>query len=183
MDSKSYCTYQDVNFGWSFDSGSNLKVLAIKNSDRLSLQEIHLEVLRLLEMYESNQAIPTELMIESTVTLSDLSKTDVAFMLPLINGYQSMIMGVVSKAERYFSIYVTFDHRISEGLGVSKFLSELKYRILSYYLDDNKVANVSCHVCEKTMFEELSLGHRGLLKITLPSGDDANICRNCLDGW
>lgn len=183
MGPKFFGKYEDVNFGWSFDGGSNLKVLAIKNSDKMSLLELHLEVERLLELYESNQNISMDLLTSSTVTISDLSKTDATFIFPLINGYQSLILGVVSKAQNNFSIYATFDHRVSEGLTVTKFLTELKSRILSYFVDKDGRANLVCYACEKSMAEELSLGKRGFIKITLPNGDDTNLCRNCFDGW
>ena len=183
MGEKFFGKYEVVNFGWSFDGGSNLKVIAIKNSDKMSLSDLHLEVERLLELYESKQNIPMDLLTSSTVTISDLSKTDATFIFPLINGYQSLILGVVSKEQNNFSIYATFDHRVSEGLTVTKFLSELKSRILSYFFDKDGRANLVCYACEKSMSEELSLRHRGFIKITLPSGDDTNLCRNCFYGW
>ena len=180
---KSYGKYEDINFGWSFDNSSNLKVLAIKNSDKLSLSELHLEVERLLEIYESNQNIPMELLTSSTVTISDLSRTEATFIFPLINGYQSLIIGVVRKLQDHFSILATFDHRVSEGLTVAKFLSELKSRILSYYFDKDGVVSLACYACEKSITEELSLNNRGFVKITLSNGDEANLCRNCFEGW
>jgi len=48
------------------------------------------------------------------------------------------------------------DHRVSEGLTVTKFLSELKSRILSYYVDTDGMANLVCYACEKSMAEGLS---------------------------
>ena len=183
IDLKTFGTYDDVNFGWSFDSGANLKVLAIKNSDQLALVDLQNEVIRLLELYESNQNIPMELLTSSTVTISDLSKTDASFMLPLINGFQTLILGIVKQKENIFSIYATFDHRVSEGLRVISFLSDLKSRILSYYLDENGVASLICYACEKTMAEEISMRQRGFIKISLPNGEEENLCRNCFDGF
>ena len=183
IDSKTWGKYDDINFGWSFDGGSNLKVLCIKNSDQLSLTSLQTEVTRLLDLYESNKSIPIELLTSSTVTLSDLSRTDASFILPLINGYQSLILGVVKQKPNNFSIYATFDHRVSEGLRVSGFLSELKSRILSHYLTRDEVLALNCYACEKTMAEEISMRHRGFIKITLPNGDEANLCRNCFEGW
>jgi pyruvate/2-oxoglutarate dehydrogenase complex dihydrolipoamide acyltransferase (E2) component len=183
IDSKTYGNYDEVNFGWSFDGGGNLKVLAIKNADKISLVEIQNEVEKLLELYESNNSIPMDLLTSSTVTISDLSKTEASFILPLINGFQSLIIGVVRKGENTFELYATFDHRVSEGLRVTEFLAELKVRILSYYLDQDGVTTSTCHACERTMVEEISLGNRGFIKITLPNGHEANLCRNCFEGW
>ena len=183
IDSKTWGKYDNVNFGWSFDNGANLKVLAIKNSDQLSLSDLQNEVVRLLEIYESSKNIPIELLSSSTVTISDLSKADASFMLPLINGFQSLILGVVRQKENSFSIYATFDHRVSEGLKVANFLSELKSRILSYYFDENGISALTCYACEKTMAEEINLGNRGFIKISLPSGQEGNLCHNCFSGW
>lgn len=183
IDSKTWGKYDDVNFGWSFDSGENLKVLAIKNSDQLSLSDLQDEVVRLLDLYESSKNIPIELLSSSTITISDLSKTDASFMLPLINGFQSLILGVVRQKENSFSIYATFDHRVSEGFKVTNFLSELKSRILSYYFDEDGLSALTCEACEKTMSEEVNLGFRGFIKITLPSGKEGNLCHNCFSGW
>jgi pyruvate/2-oxoglutarate dehydrogenase complex dihydrolipoamide acyltransferase (E2) component len=175
--------YEEVNFGWSFDGGKNLKVLAVKNANTLDLVDLHKEVERLLELYESNASIPIELLTSATVTISDLSRGGSSFMLPLINGSQSLILGVVSKGVGHFSIFATFDHRVSDGLQVATFLDELKSRVLTYFIDSSSgVANLKCYACEKTMKEELRLGSRGFIKITLPSGLEDNICRNCFDG-
>ena len=183
MNSKTVGEYERVNFGWSFDDGSNLKVLAIKDSDKMSLVEIHAEVDRLLDLYESRGPIPTDILITSTVTVSDLSRTDTAFMLPLINGRQSLILGIVSRQKNSFSVFATFDHRISEGLTVSRFLENLKERVLSYYASTIAAVNLKCCACEKPMAEELSLGYRGFTKITLPNGEDDMLCRVCFEGY
>ena len=104
-------------------------------------------------------------------------------MLPLINGYQSLILGVVRQQKNFFTIYATFDHRLSEGLRVVNFLSELKSRILSYYLDGQNIASIKCYACEKTMSHEIADGYRGFVKMTLQNGDDANFCHQCFGGW
>jgi len=183
INTKTWAKYDDINFGWSFDGGSNLKVLCIKNSDQLPLNSLQTEITNLLDLYESDKSIPIDLLISSTVTISDLSRTEASFILPLINGYQSLILGVVRQLPNTYSIYATFDHRISEGLRVSEFLSELKSRILSHYSNEDESISLNCYACEKTMAEEIALRHRGFIKITLPNGNEANLCRNCFEGW
>lgn len=183
IDTKSWAKFDEVNFGISFDTGANLKVLTIRNTEKFLLTEVQTKIQELLDLYESGETIAPELLTSSTVTLSDLSTQDTTFMLPLINGKQSLILGVVRYSKNHFGIYASFDHRLAEGLTVSKFLAQLKIRILSYYLDENSVANIFCHACEKTMHEELSLNNKGLIKITLPNGDDGNLCRNCFEGY
>lgn len=183
VDEKTWSQYEQVNFGWSFDNGKNLKVLAIKNADTLSLGELQVEVGRLLDLYDSGATIPMDLLTDSTVTFSDLSRSPASFMSPLINGHQTLILGLVRKSKHTFEIIASFDHRVSEGLTVVHFLADLKSRVLSYFVDQNGVVNASCYACGKSMAEELGLGHRGFIKMTLANGEDESLCRNCFEGW
>ena len=183
LDEKTYLQYEQVNFGWSFDNGKNLKVLAIKNADKLSLPSLQEEVVRLLDLYDSGQTIPMELLTDSTITFSDLSRSSASFMLPLINGHQALIIGVVRKSKYLFEIFSSFDHRVSEGLTIVNFLEELKVRVLTYFRCENGVVNLSCHACGKFMKEELALGNRGFIKMILANGDEDALCRNCFEGW
>jgi pyruvate/2-oxoglutarate dehydrogenase complex dihydrolipoamide acyltransferase (E2) component len=193
LNSNSIGVFSEINFGWSFDNGSNLKVLVLKNSDKYTLIELHTEVERLLELYESNQNLPIELLTSATVTFSDLSISGASFMIPLINSNQSMIIGVTSTSKNNFTVYATFDHRVTEGLYVSRFLFALKERIKSYFLTEKNIVNLHCYFCEKSIDDEvnhnsLSLTilstrkNRGFIKLTLPNGEDTNVCRNCFDG-
>jgi len=183
IDEKSYAHYEQVNFGWSFDNGKNLKVLAVKDADKQSLRELQIEVGRLLDLYDSGGSIPIDLLVESTVTFSDLSRSSASFMLPLINGRQTLFLGLGKKSKYAYEILAAFDHRVSEGLSVANFLAELKFRVLSYFINRDGVINASCYVCGKSMCEELALGHRGFIKMTLANGEDENLCRNCFEGW
>ena len=182
IDNKAWAKYDEINFGISFDNGANLKVLTLRNADKLLLAEVQTKIQELLDLYESDKTISSELLTSSTVTISDLSNQGVNFMLPLINGKQSLILGLICYCKNHFGIYASFDHRLAEGLTVSKLLSQLKMRILSYYLDENGEANIFCCACEKTMRDELRLGNRGMIKITLPSGEESHLCRNCFEG-
>ena len=130
IDEKNWAQYEQVNFGWSFDNGKNLKVLAIKSADMLLLSELQEEVRRLLDLYDSGETVPMELLTSSTVTFSDLSRSSASFMLPLINGHQTLILGVIKKSNNLYEIFASFDHRVSEGLTVTNFLADLKGRIL-----------------------------------------------------
>ena len=183
IDEKTWSQYDQVNFGWSFDNGKNLKVLAIKDADKLSLISLQEEVVRLLDLYDSGATISMDLLTDSTVTFSDLSRSSASFMFPLINGHQTLILGLVRKSKDVFEVFASFDHRVSEGATVVNFLADLKSRVLSYFVDQNGVMNVSCYACGKSMVEELGLGHRGFIKMTLANGEDESLCRNCFEGW
>ncbi len=180
---KSWAKFSTVNFGVSFDTGGNLKVLTIADASKRTLSGIQEELQELLYLYESGKNIPGHLLSSSTVTLSDLSTQDTSFMLPLINGNQSLNLGVVLHQPRMFEIFASFDHRLSEGMRVAKFLADLKDRISSYYRSNGGARTLKCYVCEKTLDEELRVGNRGLLKVAVSPSEEAFFCRNCFEGY
>lgn len=182
IDERTYGVYEVVNFGVSFDSGRNLKVLTLEHADRLSLGEVQSGVEELLEAYESERPLDARLLQGATVTLSDLTQMGAGYMLPLLNGPQSLILGLTAPKPGTYSLYASFDHRIAEGLLVSRFLEELGERVASYFREADGTANLRCHACDKAMAEEVALGGRGFLNVRLPGGDDALLCRNCFEG-
>ena len=135
-----------------------------------------------MHLYESAESIPTELLTTSTVTITDLSHTPAQFMFPLINGRQSLIIGIVRGSRSLYSIFASFDHRVSEGLNITEFLSELKERVESHFYDFFDSIDLRCDGCEKNISEEISLGNRGFINMTLPDGSEGKFCRNCYSG-
>ena len=182
LDDKHSGQYDAVNFGVSFDNVANLKVLTLHNANTITLPGLHTRFSELLDLFESNKPIPAELLGTSTVTLSDLSSTSASFMLPLINGHQSLILGVVRHDAHQFEIFASFDHRVTEGLRVIRFLEALRDRVLSHYRDGKGHARLVCYFCSRSMQDELRHGQRGMLNMTLPSGETAVLCRNCFEG-
>ena len=175
--------YSEVNVGWGFDSKNNLKVLTLRNVESYSLIDLQNAVFELLKAYEFEERLPIELVVGSTVTFTDLSRTETESLIPLINGKQSLILGLTNPNKNQYRIIAAYDHRVSAGLTVANFLSELKARVLSHFREPKIIVDRDCHVCGKSMAEELSLGHRGLIKMTMANGEDGNLCRNCFEGW
>lgn len=182
INSDSYMIHGDINVGVSFDNGKNLKVLAINQTNLLTLQELQKKIEDLLNLYDSNKQIPLEVLTSSTVTISDLSQTSASFVLPLINGVQSLIIAIVQPESGRYGIFGAFDHRISEGMQVTKFLTELSERVISHYIDDG-VVNISCSLCNRSMSDESSGSMAVLLKCSLKNGSDGYVCRGCFNGW
>jgi len=174
--------HPDVHFGVSFDNGSNLKVLTLKHADEKQLQEIQTSFMELLELYDSGGAIEADLLGGSTITVSDLSNTAASFMHPLLNGDQAMIIGIVRSTNSSYRLISGFDHRLSEGLAVSKFLEELAVRIKSHF-KETAYFEASCYRCEKSLKDEIGEGSPGLLKIIKSNGDEVCVCRSCFNGW
>lgn len=182
IDSRTAAQYQEVNFGISFDNHQNLKVLALRNADVLGLPEIQRQYVELLDLYEGNGPIPVALLTTATVTLSDLSVTSASFMLPLINGQQALILGIIRRHHDLFDVLASFDHRVSEGLRVTRFLEALRERVISHFHDNDGQPRINCDACGKSIQDEVRLGGRGFIKVTLPNGDGGHLCRNCFEG-
>jgi pyruvate/2-oxoglutarate dehydrogenase complex dihydrolipoamide acyltransferase (E2) component len=182
-DDRHVALYEHVNFGVSFDSGDNLKVLAIQRADTLNLIDIQNEFCRLLDLYETGGPISDDLLASATVTLSDLCALPVSFMQPLVNGRQSLILGLTRPTAGHYEIFAGFDHRVAEGLVVARFLQGLRDRVASYFGDSVDHTELHCSACSKSMQEELELGGRGFLNVILGNGSRGLLCRNCFAGY
>ncbi len=182
INEKEYGEYNHVNAGFSFDNDSNLKVFSIKEADKLSLDEIQNEVVRLLELYESNGTVDEETLTSSTFTISDLSNTEASFMMPLVSKNQSSIIGI-TKVGNLFNIYIGFDHKVTSGLYVSKYLKELKENIESHFYNENSINYLFCSKCEMSAHEAKSLNNKGFIKMVGFDGSELNICENCFHGY
>jgi 2-oxoglutarate dehydrogenase E2 component (dihydrolipoamide succinyltransferase) len=186
LDERTIGFFEEVNVGISFDRGHDLKVLALRNADTLSLAQVQSGIEHLLHMYESDAPIESWLLNGSTVTISDLSRSPANFMLPLLNTDQSLIIGITRRKSDAYTLHAAFDHRVSEGLQVAKFLGELRERIASHHRPRDTNADhlrLRCSVCEQRLEQELKLGRKGLMRVVLPDGTDGYLCRNCFDGW
>jgi 2-oxoglutarate dehydrogenase E2 component (dihydrolipoamide succinyltransferase) len=185
IDDRSIGYYEEVNFGISFDSGHNLKVLALRRADMLSLSQVQSGIEELLHIYESGIAIESDMLTTSTITVSDLSRSPVTFMLPLLSSNQSLILGIARGAAGGFMVYASFDHRVSEGLQVARFLADLKERVQSYYRDEAEIKDpkaLRCSACDRSIQDEVDAGRRGLMRMSFPDGSDGHLCRICFEG-
>ena len=172
--------FQDVAAGISLDSKNKLTVARVADSGIKTLNQIQDEIGDIFAKFEDGILSGGDL-LPSTFTITDLSSTKVSFMLPLLNGNECLIIGVVLKARNRFGLYVTFDHRVSEGLRVAKFLEALQWRIQAHFKSDVSDQNIECYFCAKSLKEEVELGHRGMLKMATVDGD-VTACRNCIEG-
>jgi len=172
--------FKEVRPGYALDNGSNLTVLNVGVFS--TLRELEDNIIAQITRYEEKKLLGSDL-TPTTFTVTDLSSTDVDFMLPLVNGHQTFILGIV-RADFGFKVYGTFDHRVTEGRRFAEFLGELRRRILLFFDEDAHRASIklNCFACEKSLQEEKSLGNRGFIKIDDGSGTKL-LCRNCFDGY
>lgn len=120
--------YERVDLGIALDMGSGLKVARIKNANKLTLKDLNIAYLDLCLKYARGELTLDDL-TESTITISDLSTFGILNFIPLINGYQSIIIGIgsdfVGGGDNIY-INATFDHRILTGREVADFLNTLR---------------------------------------------------------
>lgn len=171
--------YDKVVAGFAIDNLNNLTVVSLDDSNDLS--KLSYQIIDVIVRFQDKKLKASDLK-STTFTVTDLSSSNVDFMLPLINGAQSFILGI-TKTDSKYHVYGTFDHRVTEGKRFAEFLVELKSRILLYSVPlTMDKHNKRCSFCLKSLTEEKSLGSRGFLKID-DGSEEKLICRNCFEGW
>jgi pyruvate/2-oxoglutarate dehydrogenase complex dihydrolipoamide acyltransferase (E2) component len=173
--------YCDVCAGISLDTLNKLTVARIENSDKKSLQELQELIGSIIVRFEDG-ALSNDDLKASTFTITDLSTSGASYVRPLLNGSESLIIGVVRRSEICFGLYVSFDHRVTEGLRVANFLDGLKQRVESHFSKLSIGSALKCDFCMESLEEQINLGSRGMLLMSTISGQKS-ICRNCYEGW
>ncbi len=171
--------YENINIGFAIDLDNGLKVLTIYNADSKSFTEIESDIYTLSNKYLNDELAQSDL-TDSTFTITDLSSEGTSIFTPLINKNQSAILGI-GRFEDIINLIISFDHRITEGKYVSRFLSELALRIEAHF-KNHIDENIICSKCFISLKEESTLSNLGLIKITKGNGREDFICFNCLSG-
>lgn len=177
--------HENITVGIAMDNGINgLKVAGISNCDAKNLYEIEEEITDLSLKYNDNKLSLKEIS-SSTFTITDLFSTGVTNFHPLINYNNSAILGICGLKDNSFNLELAFDHRISNGLEVSKFLNDLKSRLENRInvngIATEELSTVECNVCLRTVADDLN-GEIYFLKV-LNSKMNGHICSNCFNGF
>jgi pyruvate/2-oxoglutarate dehydrogenase complex dihydrolipoamide acyltransferase (E2) component len=178
-------SHKNINIGIAYDNGINgLKVASIYNTDSLDLNTIEENISELSIKYNDNKLSIKEIS-SSSFTITDLFSSGISNFHPLVNINNSVILGICGLNNGGFNLEVSFDHRISSGLEVSKFLNDLKYRLEARYCGDekNKVSSniTNCNTCLRDLDDDLD-GDVKFIKI-INSEQESVICSICLSGW
>lgn len=126
--------YDRVNMGVAIDIDNGLKIVTIRNSEKLFPQQIY-EALTDFAMRDLTNELTESDLSDSTVTVTDLSAQNILHFRPLLNGRQAVILGVGGDSElpgHPISLNITFDHRVLSGREVALFLNDLKQRLLQF---------------------------------------------------
>ena len=178
-------THKNINIGIAFDNGINgLKVASINNADSMDLNSIEESISEISLKYNQNKLSLKEISAAS-FTITDLFSSGVSNFHPLININNSMILGICGLNNGGFNIEASFDHRVSNGLEVSEFLNDLRYRLEAHYLIDQKIKkssyNKSCTKCLRSLEDDMT-GRIQFVNVVNTKGEDV-ICSLCLMGY
>ncbi len=175
--------YRHVNPGFAIDSGKGLKVLKVQGAAEQSLQETESAIVALSELYLEDKLAVTDIS-EVTFTITDLTAESVTLFNPLINYRNSAILGISAPDQVLETCMVSlaFDHRVTEGKLVSRFLGELVRRLESYLPGPAyKASKITCSNCLAPLNQEQN--SIGFVKCIQPSGAEGYICQRCFNGF
>jgi pyruvate/2-oxoglutarate dehydrogenase complex dihydrolipoamide acyltransferase (E2) component len=175
-------TRDEVRCGLSYDDGGRLTLYTIPHTDKLSLPDTQDAIVEGLMRYVGRK-LTLEDVATSTFTVSDLTTSDLWISVPLLPRDQCIIIAVIKDSTDGYLLSITYDHRITEGLAVAKFASELVARVRSYSIPDTPVAPV-CSFCHSPAHSEVNdFKRKGLLKIIDATGAEVLSCITCWENW
>ncbi|MFC2143096.1 2-oxo acid dehydrogenase subunit E2 [Candidatus Aenigmatarchaeota archaeon] len=124
--------YDKVNIGLVVGIDDTIFVPVIRESDKKSIEEISKEVKQLV-MKSIKKTLGIDDIKDCTITLTDMSSSDVIDFSPLINKNQSCIIGISSEysvgEKSYMNLINVFDHRVANGMTAANFLTSIKKNI------------------------------------------------------
>ena len=169
--------------GISFDEGGRLTLYAIPGAETLSLAETQDRIAEGLMRYVGRKLSIDEV-ATSTVTINDSSAADLNLTVPLLPRGQTLILSVIRDSASGFSLGITYDHRVTEGLTVANFAQELAKRVRSYAAPEARPAEAACAFCQRTAAMEVAeFRRRGLMRIIDADGAENWCCATCWENW
>ena len=185
--------YDKVNIGLAMDMGKGLKVVNVAEADQLLPNDIYQKIVDFSARYLEN-TLEMDHLMGSTITITDLSAYGVETFTPLINGKQSVIIGIgaPSKAPgQPMTFSVTFDHRVLSGRDIGIFMTTLIDRLYSYgkveLIPQSSLLAVenSCARCgiDNATYQE-QFKRFAMMQMTMNSdGELSLICHSCAQGF
>ena len=118
--------HKNINTSVAVAIPDGLVTPVIRNSDKLSIKEIHLEVKRLAELAK-NKKLKIEEMQGGTYSVSNLGSYGVSEFSAVINPPEGFILAVGSASETgIMKITMSCDHRVIDGAVGATYLKDLK---------------------------------------------------------
>lgn len=137
--------YRDINLGVAMATERGLVVPVVRRANRLSLEEISGEIVRLQQAAERNRLSPQDLE-GGTFTLTNVGMMGITLSIPLLNPPQSGILAVAAKRARVTiedgqlksvpvaTITLVADHRVVDGAIGAAFLGHVSELVQNPWL-------------------------------------------------
>jgi pyruvate dehydrogenase E2 component (dihydrolipoamide acetyltransferase) len=136
VDTANIAVHDEIGLGIAADTPKGLVVPVIHNAGNLSLKEFHEEMESIKEKSKEGN-FRVEDLTESTFTISNLGMFNVTSFKAIVNAPQTGILALSKiverpvvydgelKIARIMKISLSADHRVTDGAGCARFLSEL----------------------------------------------------------
>jgi len=137
FDGKVVSQHSAVNLSVAVAAEAGLMVPVVKNADKMNLVELHNAMKKLAEQAR-DKCLPDGSQAGGTFTVSNVGMFPIDWSTPIINPPQVAIMGfgrsvkkpvVVGdeiKIRSMMNAFLTFDHRVFDGLEVGRILDDIK---------------------------------------------------------
>lgn len=169
--------------GVSFDEGGRLTIFAIPGAEKLSLAETQDRLVDGLMRYVGRK-LSIEDVASSTFTITDTSAAELSLSVPLLPRDQCIILSITKDRAQSFTISISYDHRITEGLTVASFAGDLAQRVRSYAAPEAAADAPACSFCQRTAVMEVAeFRRRGLLRVIDAAGEESWCCATCWENW
>jgi pyruvate/2-oxoglutarate dehydrogenase complex dihydrolipoamide acyltransferase (E2) component len=136
VDGDSIVTYSDINIGFAVAAPRGLIVPVVKQADSVSISEIS-DIVRSLTDKAMNGRLSPSDVEGGTASISNLGAYGIDAFTPILNGPQSVILGIGRVAERPVArngalslghtcvLSLTFDHRVADGVPAARLLDSI----------------------------------------------------------
>lgn len=190
--------YDAVRLGVAMDQGEGLRVVTVRDAEKLGPEDIAARLGELALDYIERRLKPEDVQ-DATFTVTDLSGFDVLHFEPLINGHQSAILALGGDSAlpgHPMSLTLAFDHRVLTGREVAEFLQALRDALLAHAVEPVAVSDEApeteavppavaccdrCFIDVGTYYE--TFGKFALmLNYVRPDGSTGMICHSCREG-
>ncbi len=136
--------YKAIDINMIIEYENNLFAPIIKDANKKSIEEIAYES-ALLQMKLARGQLTVDDLVNGTFTITNMASFGVQHFLPIINTYQSAILGVTAekdictmeegqvKQTKVISLELTYDHRIINGGMGANFLNAVRESLETFY--------------------------------------------------
>tara|TARA_Y100001970_G_scaffold286905_1_gene410239 strand:+ start:395 stop:1456 length:1062 start_codon:yes stop_codon:yes gene_type:complete len=116
--------YDKINFGFALNLGSGLKIGVVNSCNSMRIKEIENRMIELIDKY-IDEKLGIDDVSGSTLVLTDLTDQGIDSFTPLITNNNSVMIGLAGNKNSIQNLIIAFDHRVTDGLEISKFLNKI----------------------------------------------------------